>query len=442
MINNPMFTVLRQSRNWSLAIQVLSDSQLIYQYRIVPEIYSIIINDINEIEIDSIFREEILLWYEYTEALLEYGEIIDNEMCLRKLKSAFCDKNKIIETPYWAKDERFYEIKNYLSWLRWVDRETINMSDYEYPTRQVQLFPSGEEGSPPFSSLIYPRMGSIKYDGTFCLVYNGELYTRRLKFQPNQFLRKRFESLLAYSKDNQIVFMGEIYDPSKKFNEGQSIVRSYAGELFETSFYIFDCLPERDWKRGTGGMPFYIRYDTYTSAVQSITNTYIKAIEQVDLKNEAAAIKMYNKAIEDGYEGLVTRSPRGYYKHGRCTAKDQDLFRHRKIGRCEGKILAINQGKKLKDGVSRNILLNGLLDRPHKNEDYIPDNIAGSIEVLTESGITCAVGFGKGWTIEDRRKFWGIKEILIGKIIEIEYNANENKTALRQPKFVRLRNDK
>lgn len=364
------------------------------------------------------------------------------ETCASVIRQYDCFGTK--ETPWWLQKHQI--VPN--AWLRWVNKKIVNMETMRHPKKQVMLFPSGAAGSPELKDISYPRFASIKYEGTFCLVFDGELYTRRLKLQPNLHLRKRFEPLLQRSVELRTVFMGEIYDPSRQFNEGQSIVRSYAGELFDTGIYVFDCLSLEDWLSGSGGMPFSIRYDTYTQYVKALEHPYIKAVEQKRVINAEAATEFYRQSLRDGYEGTVTRDIKGYYKHGRCTARDNDLFRHREKARCEATVLSVNRGKRLRFDVERTRLLNGLLDRPHKVEDYEDDDIAGSltVRVLKDEpivgNIECSIGFGPGFTLEDRRNMWWERKRLTGKTVEVEYNPNENKDKLRQPKLITFRSDK
>lgn len=422
------------------------------------QIVDAIENHLNGFKSAWIAHPASLMWYECIDGLLAYAYTCRQEFKKRGGNYIRVPRFKPSDSrPYWWQDKRIFEshkkaleqkwqnktdYEYHWPWLYWSTRTVVNMKVLDMPQNQVMLFPPGKDGSPPLDSLRYPRFGSIKYDGTYCLVYAGELYTRTLKPMPNQFLRKRLESLLRYSLDYRMVFMGELHDTSRSFHAGQSVVRSYAGELYDTSLYVFDCLRKSDYDSKTGGNPYHVRYSNYTSILRGLSCEYVRPVEQCKLSSVFAATEFYKAAIANGHEGIVTRGINSYYKHGRCSPKDEDLARHREIARCDAVVVDINQGKKLKEGIERNRLLSGLLDRPHKQEEYEPDEIAGSITVKTEDGIVCNAGFGENWTLNDRRVLWKEKDYYIGKTVEIQYNPLDNLNKLRQPKILFFRHDK
>lgn len=318
------------------------------------------------------------------------------------------------------------------------------MAVSEYPRNDVMLFPPGKKGSPNLEDLKYPRLFSIKYDGSYCLIYSGELFTRRLKLHPNNLLRERFKSLLDLSREGH-VFMGELYDPSGKFRESQSIIRSHAKDLGELSLYIFDYMPKFQFDRKDQGLPFEARYKLYEGLIHKLDDPYVHAVSQTLVTNLAEALEFYRHAIEFGYEGAVSRSCYGYYKYGRCTESEGFLFRHRRYQRDEAIILDVNAGLSRKDSAPRVRTASGKADRTFKRDDYETSNIAGSVRVRLSGGAECNVGFGRGWSHSDRLLLLANKRDVYGKVAEIEFNPDGHDTEKglpRQPKLIRIRTDK
>lgn len=309
------------------------------------------------------------------------------------------------------------------------------------PKSEVMKFPSGREGSPELNQISYPRLGSIKYDGSFCLVYDGDLYSRRLILHQNRYLWSRFKPLLDYAMHRDVVFMGELFS-CKHFHEGQSIFRSYTADLHDTAIMVFDCMSKADFDLKTGSVPFEHRYLMYKHMLKVLDHEYTIPIQQNSLSDEQAAQTFFQRALSSGHEGIVTRDPGGYYKHGRCTFKEGNLFRHRKYERADAVVLDIHEQSRRKTGVEVPKLADGTAYRSFKKDDYEPAGMAGSMEVRDEGGRIFKAGLGEYWTFEARRRLWRERGSCKGKTVEIEYNPTGEKNNPRQPKVVRFRDDK
>lgn len=311
-----------------------------------------------------------------------------------------------------------------------------------YPRNEVMKFPSGKAGSPELTELVYPRLGSIKFDGSFCLVYDGELYSRNLIPHPNRFLRDRFAPVLELGQSKQLIFMGEIFDPTRQFSEGQSITRSYAGEMGNSSLFVFDCMNRKAWDAKNGWLKFATRYAIYRRLIESLCDEYVLPVYQEELLNVTDAILKYQRAIADGHEGLVTRDANAYYKFGRCTKREADLFRHTELRRVDAICLEVLEASERKAGVVPPKLLDGRVHRSFKQDDSVSAGTAGSLRVRDRAGREYGVGFGQSWTAKRKLDLWRERDKAIGKIVEIEHKVAGEKDVPRQAKLVRFRDDK
>lgn len=314
--------------------------------------------------------------------------------------------------------------------------------ELQVPRKQVMLFPSGEEGSVPLQKLLYPRMMSIKYEGTFCMMYAGNLWSRQLKLIPNGFLQTRFKRILDYTLENNFVFFGELFSESTSFGNSQSILRSYSKDLDDVEFYCFDCLRRSDYDSSTGGFSYATRYNQYTRIILDKDFPYVHPVEQFNINSYEEALRFYKTALSLDHEGVVSRSEDAYYKHGRCTGSEANLYRHRESARADVRIVDILPAKILKEGVENPRLLNGRKGRTFLKEHYETSDIAGSVVVKFEGGPEFKCGLGKGFTNEARKKLLDTSSRVIGKIAEISYNPHQIKDVPRQAKLVCVRDDK
>lgn len=307
------------------------------------------------------------------------------------------------------------------------------------PMHEVMKFPSGKDGSPAFTKLQYPRWASLKYDGSYCLIFEGELFSRNLKLHPNIKLKERFAPLLNI-KD--MVFMGELVDLTGQFHDTQSIARSYTADLGSISLMIFDSVAHNNWVYKSGDLPFEFRYQRYLRYLEGLSHEYIQPVYQEVICDADVAQVYYDEAISHGHEGIVSRDPRAYYKYGRCTRAEDNLFRHTPMERCEARILEVLEKLERKDGVEVGRLLDGRAHRSFKKADHQLAGTAGSVRVRDEYGREYKVGFGKGWDNDRKNRLWKNRLSCVGRLVEVEYKPVELSELPRQPKLVRFRDDK
>jgi hypothetical protein len=433
--------------------RILDDKRLRAQLKEGAQIDAAIHNHLNRIEIGYCYHPATLMWYEYRPALRWYRYYLGVEY-QRRFGSQHKNTPELPDTfdlPWWWGDDRITTSHRRALWRKLPShypRKWAGAGDYfwpvgeavmEYPRQQVMLFPPGEDGCPDFGEIPYPRFSSPKLDGSFCLVFQGGLFSRRCKPLPNSHLYTRLQPLLDLSLDRGLVLMGELYDPTEEVAAGIGLVRAHASDIGETGIYLFDCIGYDDWKRGTGGLRFEVRYRILENLPEI---PYVSVIPQTLVRSAAEAQALFEDALQMGYEGTVTRDPNAYYKHGRCTARERNLFRHTENVRLDAIIIGVSQGKKLKEGVDTGVLLSGLKARTHEGDNYEPDEIAGALLVRDEQGREFKVGFGHGWTLEMRRELWANRDNILRRVVEIKAKRFGEKENPRQPKLVRFRDDK
>tara|TARA_R100001086_G_scaffold43269_1_gene19120 strand:+ start:88 stop:699 length:612 start_codon:yes stop_codon:yes gene_type:complete len=198
----------------------------------------------------------------------------------------------------------------------------------------------------------------------------------------------------------------------------------------------------KDWLNKEGGLTYRYRYGIYKHLVEGLSNEFIIPTQQEVLDNHEIATRFFEDTIRDGHEGIVTRSPDSYYKYGRRTRSEQDLFRHTKNSRIDAVVLEILPKKERRDGVPVPKLSDGRAHRSFKKDDYVPVGVAGSLTVRDERGRVFGVGFGQGWNDNRKRELWGNRHTYLGKVVELECKEAGEKDLPRHPKLIRFRDDK
>ena len=173
----------------------------------------------------------------------------------------------------------------------------------------------------------YPILASYKLDGIRCLFIKGEMLSRSLKPIVNKQLREKFQTLIDFSKDRDLIIDGEIYSPSLTFQEitryvmtqdfkDKKSIKKHGKVLSipeHLKFYCFDCISNDNFDEAFKDR--FIR-------VQSIAKAFsiVEAIKHITINSKEDIENYFEVALADGYEGLILRNnTRGYNRAGnRC----------------------------------------------------------------------------------------------------------------------------
>lgn len=271
--------------------------------------------------------------------------------------------------------------------------------------------------------LKFPVLITPKLDGIRVLKIGGKVLTRKFKELPNRHIRGLLEKYLPDNIDGELMTPGD-------FNEIQSKVMSFDGEP-EFTFYAFDYIQ--------GDLN-----DPYDSRVRDMKNVLsnIKAPFKIEVlmpqmvydKDELSHFE--EQYLKDGFEGVMIRTPKGKYKCGRSTLKEQILMKLKRFLDAEAKVVGFeekmhNDNKQQKDEF-------GLSKRSSKKDGLIPANTLGSIVV---EDIKTKVKFNIGSGFDDAMKdeIWKNQNKYINKIVKYKYQSVGAKDAPRFPVFLGFR---
>ena len=289
--------------------------------------------------------------------------------------------------------------------------------------------------------LKYPMYASPKYDGHRLIIMNGKMFSRNGKPQPNKELPIYLSSLLKWSLEEKLVIDGELYVHKMPFNELQSMLRKEDSKLNnKLQYYIFDILTTEEWENNTEPK-FDERYKRYLKLVKTKKsfNGVVFPVPQVLVLSPKEASDFFNKSLKDDYEGMMLRNPVGFYKHGRCTIREQNLLKFKEWVTVDAVITGFTAKQKMKQDVkygprTRDIF--GSLKRSGKQADFEEVEEIGSAEVELPDGLQTNVNFAKEF---GRLISWDNKEEFIGKHVEIKYMKVGTKDKPRFGLITRMR---
>jgi len=202
----------------------------------------------------------------------------------------------------------------------------------------------GKEGIKNVPSGEY--YASRKYDGVLCAIRDGELLSSSLKPLPNVRLREYFKELLEFSKTG-ITLTGEMYSHKLTFQEIISVVMTQDKPVPESfAFHCFDAL-----KNDNISEPFKERLKHIPE------NHKLVKVEQI-LINTGEAYKfmeLFNKYLEDGYEGLIIKNINGEFKCGRTTLNEGTGFKFKPYETQDAQIIDVIQATEAREGSEKTI---------------------------------------------------------------------------------------
>jgi DNA ligase-1 len=180
------------------------------------------------------------------------------------------------------------------------------------------------------------------------------------------------------------------------------------------------------------------RFDTRYEIVNQLRKFPIAVVvEQNKVNSKEEVEQLFEKALTNGFEGLILKNPSTWYKFGRATVNEGAMYKVKPYRTFDAKIIDIEERMENTSESFTNEL--GKSQKHNNKEAMIPTGIAGSI-IVEYNGETQKVAL----TGEEsfRKQLWAAKSHYIGKWIEYKGMLIGSKDRVRHPTFVRFREDK
>lgn len=275
-----------------------------------------------------------------------------------------------------------------------------------------------------FGKLTYPKFLSPKLDGIRAIVFNGTIYSRNLKPIPNRYI----QSVVAEHAEFLEGLDGELIvgDPTypRCFNISTSGIMTHDGEP-DFKFYVFDIVAE-----GGFGDRFSLdpNFDDIPEFVSVVPQFLIKNLDELNYYEQLF--------VEQGYEGVMLKDPKGLYKFGRATARSQELLKVKRFEDCELEVVGFEERMHNANEATTNAL--GHTERSSHKANMIGRGDLGALICKFGSD---TVNVGSGFTDEDRFEIWQNRESYLGKLAKIKHQPAGAKDKLRFPVFIGWRNE-
>lgn len=279
--------------------------------------------------------------------------------------------------------------------------------------------------------LRFPLLGSPKVDGIRWMKPPSEsAKSRSWTDLPN----RAFQEFMSLNSgildflDGEVITGDDITLPGL-FNKTQSHIMSRDGDTPFT-LYVFDW-----WFNPT--KPFDYRTHFAREIVEHANHPQIKYLphQQVDCPGDILYLE--EEALKAGYEGIMLRDPRGEYKYGRSTLKQQGLIKVKRFADDEAQIIGFEALQRNLNEPTRDSF--GLQKRSSHKANKVEDNLLGKLLVRSERWGEFAIG--SGFDEASRIEIWNNQADYLGKTVCFKYQAHGSGEKPRIPTWKGLRKD-
>lgn len=256
------------------------------------------------------------------------------------------------------------------------------------------------------NDLRFPLLASVKLDGIRGIIKDGTLLSRSLKPIPNHFVsaylsRPEFDGL-----DGELV----VGSPNAKdvYRVTNSAIMSRDGEP-DFTFYVFDKLSD--------GQPAIVRQAEMVAQLRTV-GYYTAAVRlHQELVCSVVDLEAFeNRALTDGYEGVILRAPMGRYKFGRSTVKEGLLLKLKRFKDSEAEIIGTEELMHNENEATTSEL--GYTKRSSHQENKFGAGVMGALIVRDlKTGIIFNIG--TGFTAKDREAAWPVGSVVKYKFFDI-----------------------
>lgn len=278
-----------------------------------------------------------------------------------------------------------------------------------------------------FSDLQYPLAASIKLDGIRCLRIDGKALSRSFKLIPNRHIQANLSEhlqmidgldgeLVTYNADGTV----------RTFNQIQSDVMTEDGTP-NFRYEIFDYV-ESSLDRG------YLSRIEDLKALGPSLPAWCTLVLPTIITTENDLLLYEEKALNEGHEGIMTRSLNGPYKCGRATFKSQDLIKIKRFVDSEALVLGFEE--KLHNANEATTDELGHTKRSSAKSGMVPANTLGAFLVRdVHDGREFSIGTGIGLNDLLKKEIWDNQGEYLNKVIKYRYQLVGTKDKPRIPSF-------
>lgn len=247
-----------------------------------------------------------------------------------------------------------------------------------------------ERKNPDIYKLDYPFYVSPKLDGIRCVITEDGPKTRTLKPIPNKFITVDLSFHCLKGLDGELI----VGPPNAEdvFNRTTSAVRRMDGEP-DYMFYAFDFWDSKEiYDKRLPELEYFCA--NLHPKIRFLPSTLVDSPEEL--------INVEEGFLNEGYEGVILRSPKGLYKQGRTTMKEMNAYKLKRFVDSEAHVLDMIPKYRNDNEAFTNEL--GRTARSKKQEGLVRMDTMGALvlrDIETGVEFQCGSGFD-----DAQRKWW------------------------------------
>jgi DNA ligase-1 len=251
---------------------------------------------------------------------------------------------------------------------------------------------------------------SPKLDGIRCSIVDGKALSRTLKPIPNKHIYEQLSNHKLTGMDGELI----VGSPTSKtcYTESVSNVMAF-DKVPAYTYYVFDL--------HTHARPFRERRQVMLDCLghgQWGKYPQICLLEQNLLTNEDDMLAYEAAKVEEGYEGIILRSPDAPYKHGRSTVNEGYLLKLKRFEDSEAEIIGFEEEMFNGNEAQTNEL--GRIKRSTAQAGLVGKNTLGAFLVRdVHTGVEFSIG--TGLTALEREIFWARQDEYVGKLVRYKF---------------------
>lgn len=297
-----------------------------------------------------------------------------------------------------------------------IDATTVNKiyGDGFIPVFDVMLGTSIEKCKIPKNAWISI---SHKLNGSRCLFYKGDLYTRSgKKYTGVEHIIYDLQQIILHFTNVHLVFDGELIrknidniSDSANFQVGCGIANSKAEIKDELKLVIFDIMEDKEFENGKSKFTYQKRKSQLETIRNVISELNLKNLSVVDMfyegTDQTQISKWLNYAEEHDLEGVIVNLDAPY----ECK-RTKNLIKVKKFYTLDLQIIGIEEGS---------------------------GRLKGTLGALIVDFKGNSVNVGSGFDDKTRTELWNMRDELIGLVIEVKYKevSKDKKTGLESLQF-------
>lgn len=246
-------------------------------------------------------------------------------------------------------DEQQAELEARAKWQKKRDEGYVEDVDALDGANPLRLDPMLAKDYDDYSSkLEFPVYSQPKLDGLRCIVTRQGAFSRQWKpVATLAHIREAVQPLFDQYPD-LLAFDGEMYSHELKdsFEEIVSIVKQPKAKAEDiekckqsVQYHVYDIITKDNH-------PFRQRMADYNYILRAALNDYLRPVESTPAFNHEELNKIYQRYIENGYEGQMIRACDSLYQHKRT----KDLLKRKDFHENEYEIVGYKEGKGSREG--------------------------------------------------------------------------------------------